>query len=181
MDAHTFDVALKFCGGQGSTLSPLEILTIRAGLDQLKCDAKFDKVYFWGRIAGIKGNYYIAYGLRSCSDAFPKKEFYFSTSTASDFVELPELVESEEDIVKSLVDQTQPFIGVPSKLVATEKLPKGAEDEEKENAPTPLKVTDLQRLALAVPHIDAETSVVPAGAHCVSDSFKVKESVAFRG
>ncbi|KAF4716303.1 Radial spoke head protein 9, partial [Perkinsus olseni] len=115
MDAHTFDVALKFCGGQGSTLSPLEILTIRAGLDQLKCDAKFDKVYFWGRIAGIKGNYYIAYGLRSCSDAFPKKEFYFSTSTASDFVELPELVESEEDIVKSLVDQTQPFIGVPSK------------------------------------------------------------------
>ncbi|KAF4742928.1 Radial spoke head protein 9 [Perkinsus olseni] len=181
MDAHTFDVALKFCGGQGSTLSPQEILTIRAGLDQLKCDAKFDKVYFWGRIAGIRGSYYIAYGLRSCSDAFPKKEFYFSTSTASDFVELPELVESEEDIVKSLVDQTQPFIGVPSKLVATEKLPKVAEDEEKENAPTPLKVTDLQRLALAVPHIDAETSVVPAGAHGVSDSFKVKESAAFRG
>ncbi|EEQ97518.1 Protein C6orf206, putative [Perkinsus marinus ATCC 50983] len=183
MDAHTFDVALKFCGGQGSTLSPQEILTIRAGLDQLKYDGKFDKVYFWGRISGTKGYYYIAYGLRSSSDAFPKKEFYFSTSTTADFVELPQLVEAEEDIVKSLVDLSLPFIGVPSMLVATEKLPKSVEagEEEKENAPEPLKVTDLQRLALVVPRIDAETSVVPAGAHCLSDSYKVKESAAFRG
>lgn len=83
------------------------------------------------------------------------------TRCCSDFVELPQLVEAEEDIVKSLVDLSLPFIGVPSmyvtlhgsavttvgilRLVATEKLPKSVEagEEEKENAPEPLKVGSI--------------------------------------
>ncbi|KAF4666138.1 Radial spoke head protein 9 [Perkinsus chesapeaki] len=180
MEALALDSAIKFCGTGGATLSPKELLALQSGMNKLKYDAKFDKVYFWGRISGLKGDYYIAFGLRSVSEAFPCKKFYFSTSTDPDFVELPELTEAEEDIVKALVDQRLPFVGEPSRPVATEDLPKPPEGEE-ENAPVPLRVTDLKRLAEVVPRIDAETSVVPAGAHCMTDSFKIVDSVAFKG
>ena len=73
-------------------LSTEEILKLQTTLDQLKCDIKSDEMLFWGKIIGAEKDYYISLALYYKGyNKFPKKKFYFCSSSNFSFSELPEI------------------------------------------------------------------------------------------
>ena len=75
MDAETFQVGIDYVGGSGVVLSPEQKAALQTSLCILKNNYKFSKVYFWGKILGIKDDYFIAQGT-SKDELGDKKTLY---------------------------------------------------------------------------------------------------------
>ena len=74
----------------GVCLSLVERLKLETVLDQLKSDIKCDEMQFWGIIYGSEKDYYIAKALYYKGyPYFPKKKYYFCSSSNFIFSELP--------------------------------------------------------------------------------------------
>ena len=60
----------------------------------------FDQVLFWGKIQGVKLDYYIAIGLHFKGKfEFPSKKFYWAKNDQFEFEELPEMnLEYQNDV-----------------------------------------------------------------------------------
>jgi radial spoke head protein 9 len=71
MDAQNLHLNIDFVGSSGIVLSPEQKASLQASLVILQSNHKFDHVYFWGKILGVKDDYYIAQGLSS--DFFAEK------------------------------------------------------------------------------------------------------------
>uniref|UniRef100_A0A1I8FA82 Radial spoke head protein 9 homolog n=1 Tax=Macrostomum lignano TaxID=282301 RepID=A0A1I8FA82_9PLAT len=63
MESTTFKSGLEYLGGSGVVLSPEQRAKLQTSLVILKQEQKFQKVYLWGRISGIKDDYFIAKGV----------------------------------------------------------------------------------------------------------------------
>lgn len=84
---------------------------------------KLSNLLFWGRIRGLKGDYYIALGLKFEDEfEFPAKKFYWSLDNFV-FHELPPLVTVHADKLEGIRGM---FEGTPDKKVWE----KGEEEEE---------------------------------------------------
>ena len=76
----------------GVCLSLVERLKLETTLDQLKSDIKCDEMQFWGIIYGAEKDYYIAKALYYKGyPQFPKKKYFFCSSSNFIFSELPSL------------------------------------------------------------------------------------------
>ena len=76
----------------GVCLSLVERIKLETTLDQLKCDIKCDEMQFWGIIYGSEKDYYIAKALYYKGyPQFPKKKYFFCSSSNFIFSELPSL------------------------------------------------------------------------------------------
>jgi radial spoke head protein 9 len=58
----------------GFTLNPEERATLNISLEAKKEEEKFLHIAFWGKIFGLKQDYFVAYGWRE--DPFDRKFFY---------------------------------------------------------------------------------------------------------
>jgi radial spoke head protein 9 len=187
----------------GNSLSPR--LQIELALTQLLNGAEaesFDELLFWGKVTGLKADYYIALGLKmQGSYEFPKKQFYWcSQANSMTFEPFPELNTQHLEKLDSFAHQ--PFEGVPSKvLIACEKTAEQLEAEQKEreakiNDKTSLDSTDeeddealvqpvnlkeIDRLLFHVQAIETDCHIVPKGAFKLTPSHEVHRNEAFRG
>jgi len=60
--------------------------------------ADFEELVFWGRVDGIKNDYYIAMGVTYTDKfEFPEKRFYWATSADFKFKSFPELNDQNSD------------------------------------------------------------------------------------
>ena len=75
MDSRNLNCDIDFVGSSGIILSPEQKTTLHTSLIILRNNQKFDRVYFWGKILGIKDDYYVAQGMRGNVLA-EKKTFY---------------------------------------------------------------------------------------------------------
>lgn len=62
-------------GGGGAGLSPEKRAALGASLPLLKRDYRFEAVWFWGCVHGVRGTYYIAQGL-GADRAAPRSRLY---------------------------------------------------------------------------------------------------------
>jgi radial spoke head protein 9 len=72
----------------GICISIEERIKLETLLDQLKSEIKCDEMLFWGKIIGVEKDYYIAIAYYFKNYKFPKKVFYFCSSSTFIFSEL---------------------------------------------------------------------------------------------
>ena len=65
MDSQNLHLNIDFVGSSGVILSPEQKAALQTSLVVLKNNHKFAQVKLWGKILGVKDDYYIAQG---CSD-----------------------------------------------------------------------------------------------------------------
>ena len=63
MDSETIQLSIDYVGSSGIVLSPEQKAALQTSLCILKSNYKFSKVYLWGKILGIKEDYFIAQGV----------------------------------------------------------------------------------------------------------------------
>ncbi|XP_052661426.1 radial spoke head protein 9 homolog isoform X2 [Harpia harpyja] len=75
MEAASLPAALELAAGGGAGLSPEKRAVLGASLLLLQRDYRFERVWFWGCIQGVRGAYYIAEGLGP-DRAAPRSRLY---------------------------------------------------------------------------------------------------------
>lgn len=75
MNASELHLAVDHVGSSGIVLSPEQKAALQTSLCILQSNMKFSKVYFWGKILGVKDDYFIAQGIGQ-DESGEKKTLY---------------------------------------------------------------------------------------------------------
>lgn len=171
MDSNTLFYSVELVGGSGHTLNIEQRAALQTSLVILRKNYKFHRVMFWGKILGLRDDYFIAQG-RGEDEMLDKKNLY--SFNCMDWFLLPPATESMiQDVSLSAKGR---FVGDPSHVYEHVKPPKQGDPEE-----VVTQVTEETRLAVAVHYIDEEVSVVPRGAFVKDPHGIVKVNRSFGG
>ena len=169
----------------GVCLSLVERIKLETTLDQLKCDIKCDEMQFWGIIYGSEKDYYIAKALYYKGyPQFPKKKYFFCSSSNFIFSELPSL---QSHKIPNFHKFNTYFIGNPDIILEKYESNNAADyDEENEGdsfRPRPKKknMTETDRLSFVVRAIDRDCSVVPVGGFKMMPINELRRNDLFEG
>ena len=114
----------------GVTLNLDERMQLEMALSTLQGRIQTEELCFWGKIEGIKNDYYIAMGLQFKNMyEFPVKTFFWALSGEYIFREMPDLTEQHDDHIDA---DTSYFQGTPNAVLSGKK--SGEEGEEGEEA-----------------------------------------------
>jgi len=75
MEGAELHLTIDYVGSSGIILSPEQKAALQTSLVILQSENKFKKVYFWGKIIGIKDDYFIAQGTGK-DEMCERKTFY---------------------------------------------------------------------------------------------------------
>mmetsp|Transcript_6566 Transcript_6566/g.10556 ORF Transcript_6566/g.10556 Transcript_6566/m.10556 type:complete len:197 (+) Transcript_6566:104-694(+) len=164
----------------------------------------FDELLFWGRISGVKADYFIAMGvIYNERFEFPEKKFYWCSSANNMVFEpFPELNDQHKHKVDDFANKM--FQGTPAEvLVAVEKPEDAAEAEKRaqeaaarEAARDELESTEeidpnslivrinfkeIDRLHYHVRAIENDCHIIPQGAMKLTPKHEVHRNEAFNG
>ena len=100
MDILDFSEEIKNFRHNGLTLNLDERMQLEGALNQQQCKSDDEELAFWGKIQGVKADYFIAIGT-TYTDMyeFPVKRFYWALSSDLSFKELPALTEHYIDVI----------------------------------------------------------------------------------
>ncbi|CAL8393528.1 unnamed protein product [Gadus morhua 'NCC'] len=157
MDSNTLYYSLDLVSGSGHALNGEQRAALQTSLVLLKKNYKFNRVMFWGKILGIKEDYFIAQG--KGHDELKDKQFLYSFNCME-----WHLLPPADDAMVGEVSRAAKgrFMGDPSHEYTDYPLKR--EGDEATEAVELVKVTEERRLAVTVHLIDEEVSVVPRGA-----------------
>lgn len=108
-------------------------------LSQLQASQQCEELLFWGKINGLKNDYFIAMALKFVDNyEFPSKTFYWALSNEFEFKELPSLNSQYDSVINA---DNSYFQGEPARIIIQVKQGEGeeaegeakAEDEDEEN------------------------------------------------
>lgn len=158
-----------------------------------------EEVLLWGKITGVKNDYYIAVGVTYTDQfEFPNKKFFYCLSNDFTFAEMPDL----NDQHKEFIDRDDSFFtGEPKrKLIQKaegeeqqeeakneeeEEEGKNAEDselsEQEEVSVPPKELTELDRLKYVVYAIENDCQIAPLGSFKMTAQHQVRRNEAFKG
>ncbi len=63
MESQDLHLNIDYVGSSGVILSPEQKACLQTSLCILQSNQKFSRVYFWGKILGVKDDYFIAQGV----------------------------------------------------------------------------------------------------------------------
>ena len=168
----------------GVCLSLEERIKLLTMLDQLKSDIKCDEMQFWGKIFGTEKDYYISKALYYKGfQNFPKKKYFFCSSSNFIFSELPDI---QPHHIDNFYKFNTFFIGNPD--IILEKY----ESEQNKNIDEVIgdtfkpklrkkNMTETDRLSFVVRTIDHDTSVVPVGGFKMLPINELRRNDLFEG
>lgn len=126
MDILDFSEEIKNFRHNGVTLNLDERMQIDMALNTLLARVETEELQFWGKIEGIKNDYYIAVGLQFKNMyEFPVKTFFWALSGEFVFREMPDLTDSHDALIDA---DTSYFQGTPAV-----QLNKQAEEDPNDN------------------------------------------------
>ena len=165
------------------SISIEEQIKLKTTLDQLKCDIKADEMLFWGKILGAEKDYYIALAIYYKGFKFPKKKFYFCSSSTFSFSELPEI--QSHHLIEFSKFNTY-FIGNPDVILKKFSDNKNININEqigdifKPNLKLK-NLTESDRLSFVVRTIEHDTSIVPLGGFKMLPINEIRRNDLFEG
>ena len=169
----------------GVCLSLVERLKLESTLDQLKSDIKCDEMQFWGIIYGSEKDYYIAKALYYKGyPQFPKKKYFFCSSSNFIFSELPSLNSHQ---IPNFHKYNTYFIGNPDIILEKYEANNSPNNEDETEGdsfkPKPRKknMTETDRLSYVVRAIDRDCSVVPVGGFKMMPINELRRNDLFEG
>lgn len=134
MDILDFSEEIKNFRHNGMTLNLDERMQLEGALNILQTKNDDEELTFWGKISGIKNDYYIAMAIQYRDMyEFPVKKFYWALSNDFTFREMPSLTE-QHDVVININNSY--FIGDPARMLVSSKK-EGDDEEAKEEEANP--------------------------------------------
>ena len=128
MDILDFSEELKNLKHNGVSLNLDERMQLEMAMNSLQARTEVEEICFWGKIEGIKNDYYIAMGLQFRNMyEFPVKTFFWALSGEFIFKEMPDLTEQHDALIDS---DSSYFQGTPTMVLSGKK----GDDEEGEVA-----------------------------------------------
>ena len=119
---------------RGVSLNLDERMQLELALHKLHSEINAEEVMLWGKITGLKNDYFVAMGLTYTDQfEFVQKKFYYCLSNDYNFLELPEL---NDQHVAFINRDKSFFTGEPNRLLIEKKegegdAPEVVEDENK--------------------------------------------------
>lgn len=176
MDSDSLHYSLDLAAANGLTLSSEQRAALQSSLLIVKRNYKFSRVLFWGKILGIKSDYFIAQGVED--DELKNRKSLYSLNCI-DWHLLPPATESM--IADVALAATGRFTGDPSHEYEHTEIRTEGEGDEATHEEVTVKVIEASRLAAIVSNIDKDVSVVPRGAFIKSPNGKVQTNRSFGG
>lgn len=203
MDFFDLQESLKFISHNGVTLNQEEQLQLTTGLQELmdaSSEQNFEELQFWGKVIGIKADYFVAIGYTATGKyEFPVKSFYWASSRDFKFKAFPELNDQHAEKVNGFTelfsgDADKVLIKVEPDKVEGEEEVDGEAAEEKEIDPlasseeedesaliVPRNFLELDKLHYFVRSIETDCHIVPQGSYKLTTSHEVHRNEAFKG
>ena len=129
MDILDFSEEIKNFRHNGVTLNLDERMQIDMALNTLLARVETEELSFWGKIEGIKNDYYIAMGMQFRNMyEFPVKTFFWALSGEFIFREMPDLTGQHDALIDA---DTSYFQGIPTAVLSGKK---DIEEEEQAEA-----------------------------------------------
>ncbi|XP_070782287.1 radial spoke head protein 9 homolog [Enoplosus armatus] len=176
MDSNSLYYSLELVAGSGCTLNVEQRAALQASLVIMKKNYKFHRVLFWGKILGLREDYFIAQG-RGEHELQDKKNLY--SFNCVDWFLLPPATDSMiEEVSKAAKGR---FIGDPSHVYEHPGIRRQEERDGVVEKEVVTKVNEESRLAVTIHQIDEEVSVVPRGAFVKSPHGLVQINRSFGG
>lgn len=175
MESDGLHLNIDYVGSSGIILSAEQKAALQTSLVILKSDSKLKKVYFWGKILGIKDDYFIAQG--TGKDEMSQRTTYYSKDCVN-WGHLPPATKQMREQSKLAKGR---FTGDPSfefEHVETKKVGEGEDATEEEETIT---IKEEDRLASVIAEIDEDVAIVPRGAFIKTPTGQVKPNRSFEG
>ncbi|NXG53118.1 RSPH9 protein, partial [Psilopogon haemacephalus] len=173
MDAASLPAALELVAGGGAGLSPEKRAVLGSSLLLLQRDYRFERVWFWGCIQGVRGSYYIAEGLGS-DRAAPRSRLY-----SLNCVEWSLLPPVTAEMVAQAEQLKGRFQGDPSFEYTYTEIKEDAEGLF-EGGKEP-RIKEEARLVATIEQIDKAVGIIPRGAFLKTAHGSVHENRNFEG
>jgi radial spoke head protein 9 len=175
----------EISAANGVCLSLIEKLKLETTLDQLKSDIKCDEMQFWGIIYGAEKDYYIAKALYyKGNPEFPKKKYYFCSSSNFIFSQLPDI---QAHHIQNFHKFNTYFIGNPDIILEKYDSENNSNLDDELSGDTfkpkikKKNMTETDRLSFVVRAIDRDCSVVPVGGFKMLPINELRRNDLFEG
>lgn len=206
MDILDLETSLKFVNYNGVGLNLQERFQLENAIQDLLNSADkhdFEELMFWGRVEGVKQDYYLCLGVTYTDKyEFPEKRFYWASSADFKFKQFPAINDQHLETFDNIQGM---FTGEPNHVIfavkkddapaeeaaeaqppATEepkeKDPLASTEEEDPNAKIELRAfTELDRLQWTIYAIENDCHIMPKGSIKLTDQHEVRRDNAFRG
>ncbi|NXA10144.1 RSPH9 protein, partial [Sapayoa aenigma] len=174
MEAQSLPAALALVAGGGAGLSPENRAALGVSLPLLERDYRFERVWFWGCIQGVRGTYYIAEGLGP-DRAAPRTRLY-----SLNCLDWSLLTPATKEMVAQAGQLTGRFQGDPSFAYNFAEINPGAAERLFEGGKEPV-IKEEARLIATIEEIDRAVGIVPRGAFVKTPLGSVHENRHFEG
>lgn len=174
MDVTTLNQSLQYISGFGVELNQSQKSALETSLVIVKVNHKFSEIRFWGKISGIKEDYFIVYGINK--DELNGRKFFYSLNCL-DWLLLQN--PSDDSMTKSEVIRGR-FIGDPSYEYEHVDVQRIGEGEDAQDEETVFTIKEEERLAAIVTRITNEF-IVPRGAYIKDPNGRVFKNHSFYG
>ncbi|XP_041469798.1 radial spoke head protein 9 homolog [Lytechinus variegatus] len=175
MDSEGLHLNISYVGSCGTVLSAEQSAALQTSLVILQNNYKFSRVFFWGKIMGIKGDYFIAQGCGNDEMVDRKTLYSLDCVTWGLLPQATQAIRDQCSVVKGR------FIGDPSheyEHIEIQKLGEGEDATEEENT---IMIKEEDRLAAVIAKIDEEVAIVPRGAYARNPNNLVCKNRSFEG
>ncbi|XP_028997821.1 radial spoke head protein 9 homolog isoform X2 [Betta splendens] len=176
MDSNSLYYALELVAGSGQTLNMEERSALQTSLVIVQKNYQFHRVLFWGKILGLKKDYFVAQG-RGEDELTDVKNLY-SLNCMNWFLLPPASDSMINDVFKAAKGR---FVGDPSHVYEHIEVRRRGEGEDAEVEEIVTKVNEESRLVVTIHQIDQEVSVVPRGAFVKNPHGLVQINRSFGG
>ncbi|XP_064623054.1 radial spoke head protein 9 homolog [Lineus longissimus] len=176
MDSRSLHLAVDYVGTSGIVLNPEQKAALQNSLVILKSENKFERVFFWGKILGIKDEYFVAQGVGK-DEMAERKTFYSKDGVRWGL--LPPATEAMKEQARLVKGR---FTGDPSfeyEHTEIKKIP-GEGDEIVEEEET-ITVKEEDRLAAMIAEIMEDVYIVPRAAYTKTPVGEIFNNRSFEG
>uniref|UniRef100_A0A0B7ABU3 Radial spoke head protein 9 homolog n=1 Tax=Arion vulgaris TaxID=1028688 RepID=A0A0B7ABU3_9EUPU len=175
MDSRSFHLSIDCVGSSGILLSPEQKAALQISLVILQNENKFSKVYFWGKIVGVKNDYFVTQGVYR--DEFAGRKIFYS----KDCIHWGLLPPATAQMKANAKLEKGRFTGDPSFEVEHVEFKKVGEGDDATEEEEVTVIKEEDRLAAVIADINADVWIVPRGAFIQAPTAEVVNNRSFEG
>jgi len=175
MECEGLHLKIDYVGSSGITLSVEQKASLQTSLVLLQDQNKFNKVYFWGKILGVKDDYFIAQGVGR-DELEDRKTFY-----SKDCVNWGLLPQATKNMREQSKLASGRFTGDPSYEFEHTEMKKTSDAEDAQEEEETITIKEEDRLSSVIADIDDDVRTVPRGAFIKTPTGEVVDNRSFEG
>lgn len=176
MDAKFLEQHLCFFASSGHKISAEQQAQLSNSLTIAKHNNHFTKIMLWGKILGIKEDYFIAQGISSADELCDRTTLYSMNGNDWHLLSTPD--EKTQDDAMQIRGR---FLGDPMHEYEQHEVRRFGSGQNAQDDDISIQVKEEDRLATVVMKIDEDAMIVPRGAYLRSPAGIVTPNDSFSG